>query len=165
MTVIFFIFAALAVLAALGVVLARNPLHSALSLIGTMVCLAVIYLLLHADFIAALQIAVYAGAVMMLMIFVVFLVDMGPDANDKRTNNLKLVGVFVGGLIVVTLAAVISIPTGVKGEMSEAFLMEHGTVQYISEQLFTNYLLPFELASILLLVGLVGAVALAKKKL
>jgi len=165
MTVMFFIFAALAVLGGLGVIIAKNPLHSALSLIGTMVSIAVIYILLHADFIAALQIAVYAGAVMMLIIFTIFLVDMGPGTNDKRTNSLGILGLIVGGLVFIAIALFVRMPTGGKGEMTQAMLEKTGTVQYIAEQLFTNYLLPFELASILLLVGLVGAVALAKKKL
>ncbi|TLN19764.1 NADH-quinone oxidoreductase subunit J [bacterium] len=165
MMVIFYICAFLAVLSSLGMLIARHPLHSALCMIGTMVSLAVIFLLNHADFIAVLQIAVYAGAVMMLMIFVVFLVDAKSKQSPVRFGSFKGIGIVMGGIIVATLAAFTGKPLLASGDMTEAALLKQGSVEFLADKLFGQYLLPFEAASILLLVGLVGAVALAKKKL
>jgi len=167
-TVLFFICAALAIVAALGVVTLRNPMHSALSMIATMVSLAVIYLLQKAEFIAAIQVSVYAGAVMMLIVYVIFLLDLKKESSLSTamfTQNRVIaagLGVLVLVVLMLPLAGTI---TGRKGDMTEAMLTRTGSVQYLADKLFTAYLLPFELASVLLLVGLVGAVALAKKKL
>jgi NADH-quinone oxidoreductase subunit J len=165
MIVLFYIFAALAVIAAVGVLISRQPLHSALCMLGTMVCLAVIFLLNHADFIAAVQIAVYAGAVMMLVIFVIFLIDLGQEADRKRANAFLGIGVLTGLMVFGVLAAFVRAPFTGRGDMSEAALLKQGSVEFLADKLFGPYLLPFEVASVLLLVGLVGAVALAKKKL
>jgi NADH-quinone oxidoreductase subunit J len=155
MTVLlFFVFAVLAVLGAIGVLTCRNPLHCAVSMVGTMVSLAVIYLLHHAEFIFAIQLMVYAGAVMMLVVFVIMLLDL--QREESLTAQLA------GSKFLVPLGARL---TGVIGDMSEAELVRTGSVEFIAAKLFGPYLLPFEVASVLLLVGLVGAVALAKKRL
>lgn len=167
-TILFFIAAVISVVAAIGVISARNPMHSAISMIATMVALAVIYLLNRAEFIAAIQISVYAGAVMMLIIYVVFLLDIRKEsdlATPLFTRN-KVVAGAIGGLVFIALLLPLAgTLTGRKSDMNEAMLVKTGSIQYLADKLFTTYLLPFELASILLLVGLVGAVALAKKKL
>ncbi len=164
---LFFIFAALAVLGGLGVLLCRNPIHSALSLVGTMVCLAVIYLLHDAEFIFAIQIMVYAGAIMTLMVFVIMLLDVRhEEAETARVTPAKVIGGVLTGLMVVLLLVPLAAGlTGRTGGMTEEVLARVGSVEYLAEKLFSAYLLPFEIASVLLLVGLVGAVTLAKKKL
>ena len=168
MTVLLFcIFAALAVLGAVGVLACRNPLHCAVCMVGTMVSLAVIYLLHHAEFIFAIQLMVYAGAVMMLVVFVIMLLDLRREESlTARLAGSKLFGFVVSAL----LFALLLVPlagrlTGMKGDMSEAELVRTGSAEFIAEKLFGPYLLPFEAASVLLLVGLVGAVTLAKKRL
>lgn len=163
----FFLFAGLAVLAALGVLACRNPLHSALCLVGMMVSLAVIYLLHHAEFIFAIQIMVYAGAVTTLIVFVIMLLDIRKEeAQAARLSGSKLFGLLLSGLLAVLLLVPLGARlTGLTGTMTEQALMEQGSVEVVAEQLFGPYLLPFEVASVLLLVGLVGAVTLAKKKL
>jgi len=163
----FFLFAGLAVLGALGVLTCRNPLHSALCLVGMMVSLAVLYLLHHAEFIFAIQIMVYAGAVTTLIVFVIMLLDIRTEeAQTARLAASKLFGLLMAGLLFVLLLVPLGARlTGVTGTMTEQALMEQGSVELIAEQLFGPYLLPFEVASVLLLVGLVGAVTLAKKKL
>jgi NADH-quinone oxidoreductase subunit J len=163
----FFVFAAVAVLAAIGILLCRNPLHSALCMVSTMVCLAGIYLLHHAEFIAFVQIMVYAGAVMMLVVYVIMLLDLRhEEAMAARITGGK---VFMGALSVVLFLALVfplaARLTGAQGDMTEAALAKTGSVELIADKLFGPYLLPFEIASVLLTVGLVGAVALAKKKL
>jgi NADH-quinone oxidoreductase subunit J len=163
----FFLFAALAVLAALGVLLCRNPLHSALFLVSTMVSLAAIYLLHHAEFIAAIQIMVYAGAVMMLVIYVIMLLDLRQEGS--RTSPLtvtKFFGLGIGALLFLGLLFPVGARlSGTKADMSREALASVGSVQFIADKLFGPYLLPFEIASLILTVGLVGAVTLAKKKL
>jgi NADH-quinone oxidoreductase subunit J len=168
MTVLlFFVFAVLAVLGAIGVLTCRNPLHCAVSMVGTMVSLAVIYLLHHAEFIFAIQLMVYAGAVMMLVVFVIMLLDL----QREESLTAQLAGSkFFGFVLAAVLFALLLVPlgarlTGVIGDMSEAELVRTGSVEFIAAKLFGPYLLPFEVASVLLLVGLVGAVALAKKRL
>ncbi len=164
---IFFVFAAFAVLGGIGVLLARNPIHSALSLVGTMVSLAGIYLLHHAEFIFAIQLMVYAGAIMTLIVFVIMLLDVRhEEAETERLGFAKVFGMVMAGLMVVVLLVPLAGGlTGKPGGMTEEVLARVGSVEFLSEKLFTTYLLPFEIASVLLLVGLVGAVALAKKRL
>ncbi|RMG93830.1 MAG: NADH-quinone oxidoreductase subunit J [Candidatus Dadabacteria bacterium] len=163
----FFVFAAFAVLGGIGVILARNPIHSALSLVGTMVSLAVIYLLHHAEFIFAIQLMVYAGAIMTLIVFVIMLLDIRQEeAEPERLAFGRVIGMVLAGLMVVVLLVPVGAGLmGKPGDMTEEVLARVGSVQFLSEKLFTGYLLPFEIASVLLLVGLVGAVALAKKRL
>ena len=165
--VLFFVFGGLAVLGALGVLACRNPIHSAMSLVGTMVSLAVIYLLHHAEFIFAIQLMVYAGAVMMLVVFVIMLLDIQRESTPgPRLSGGKIIGLVWAGLLFVLLVVPLGARlTGAVGPMTVDTLMEVGSVEYLAGELFTTYLLPFEAAGILLLVGLVGAVALAKKKL
>ncbi|HSH69093.1 MAG TPA: NADH-quinone oxidoreductase subunit J [Deferrisomatales bacterium] len=165
--ILFFLFGGLAVAAAVGVLVCRNPLHSAMCMIGTMVSLAAIYLLHHAEFIFVIQIMVYAGAVMMLVVFVIMLLDL---EKEERTSLVLTPGKFValalGGLLAVLLLLPLTVRmTGVSGDMTVDALVAQGSVEFLADKLFSQYLLPFEVASVLLLVGLVGAVTLAKKKL
>ena len=165
--ILFFLFGGAAVAAAVGVLICRNPIHSAMCMIGTMVSLAAIYLLHHAEFIFVIQIMVYAGAVMMLVVFVIMLLDLQKEERmSLALTPGKFVGVALGGMLTVLLLLplVTGLP-GVKGDMSVDALVEQGSVEFLAEKLFTQYLLPFEVASVLLLGGLIGAVTLAKKKL
>lgn len=164
---LFFVFAALAVAGGLGVVLCRSPIRSAMSLVGTMVALAVIYLLHHAEFIFVVQLMVYAGAVMMLVVFVIMLLDVRAEGEIRGAlTGSKAFGLVLGGLFFVILLVPLAAQlTGLKGDMSTDALVRIGNVEFLAGKLFGEYLLPFEIASILLLVGLVGAVTLAKKRL
>ena len=165
--ILFFLFGGLAVAGAVGVLVCRNPLHSAMCMIATMVSLAAIYLMHHAEFIFVIQIMVYAGAVMMLVVFVIMLLDL---QQEERTSLAltpgKFVAVALGGLLAVLLLLPLAAKmTGVSGDMTVDALVAQGSVEFLADKLFSEYLLPFEVASVLLLVGLVGAVTLAKKKL
>jgi NADH-quinone oxidoreductase subunit J len=164
---LFYLCALLAIAGGLGVIGCKNPVHSALCMIGCMVSLAIIYLLHNAEFIFAIQLMVYAGAVMMLIIFVIFLLDVRDEEKMRtRLKGIKVVSVAAGGLIFLALMVpVAGSVTGKKGAMTDGAIKSIGSVELLAEELFTNYLLPFEVASLVLLVGLVGAVMLAKKKL
>lgn len=166
-TLLFLALAALAVLAALGVVALRNPLHSALCMLANMVALACLYVLHRAEYVWIFQIMVYAGGVMMLVIFVIFLLDIRKETADrKETAGKKVIATVVGAAVVLALLLPLGAKlTGRMGTTTDALFGTSEGLEHFARQLFGTYLLPFELASLLLLVGLVGAVTLAKKKL
>jgi len=154
-----------AILAALGVVLCASPIYSALYLIGHMVCLALLFLLYNAEFIAAVQVVVYAGAVMILFLFIIAL--LGAKKEELKLTDITfekfLAGSFVGTLfceLLMTLAVGETRP--VTGEMTPEVLQQVGSAKAIGLSLFSKHLIPFELASILLLVATVGVICLAK---
>ena len=168
--VIFFVFAALALVSALGVVLARNPVHSALLLVVTLVSVAVFFLQQDADLLAAVQIIVYAGAIVVLFLFVIML--LGVDRSDtlrdpvryQRSTALALGAIllaeliFLGGNTWATGAA----PDGhvpIRGGGAEF----GNNVERVARTLFTNYLWPFELVAALLVLAVVGSVVLARR--
>ena len=164
--VLFYIFAAVAVIMAVMLICSRNAVYSALYLIVTLFSLACIFLLLHAEFIAAIQILVYAGAIMVLFLFVIMLLNIG---REKRTP-IKLKGQKAVGLILsLGLLAVLYVRTrGVSdpqpiGPYSPEKLAEIGNVKAIGRLLFTDYLFQFEVTSILLFVAIIGAVVLARR--
>ncbi len=154
-----------AVLAALGVVLCASPIYSALYLIGNMVCLALLFLLYNAEFIAAVQVVVYAGAVMILFLFIIAL--LGAKKEDFKPTEITfekfLAGSFVGTLfaeLLMTLATGKTKP--ITGDVTPEVLKEVGSAKAVGLTLFSRHLVPFELASALLLVATVGIICLAK---
>jgi NADH-quinone oxidoreductase subunit J len=161
--VLFYLMGGLAVLSALAVVTMRHPIHSAFALIATLFFLAGIFVLLDAHFIAAIQVIVYAGAVMVLFTFVIMLLNLSPkELGPGRITGSKVLGVillgFAGYAIVHAFAgaALASAP-----EPAATF----GTVEQVGRLLFKKYLFPFEMVSVLLLAAVLGAVVLAKKRL
>jgi NADH-quinone oxidoreductase subunit J len=160
--VLFFVFAGLAVIGALMMIFLREPIHSALALILVMVCLAVLYLLLGAEFIAAVQIIVYAGAVMVLFVFVIMLLNAG---EEERTNISKLahyVGWPLGIFLTVELVYwMLRVPLGTRTSTPE--VVAGDPTRDLSMLLFKSYLFPFEITSILILIALIGALVLAKR--
>ena len=165
-TILFYLFAALLLGSALFVVLNRHPVYSVVMLVFAFANLAGIYFLLEAYFIGILQILVYAGAIMVLFLFVVLLLDVSPDQPRARWVQLDrwwfggISGVFVLSLIAVVIRGVRSLPAG-GSELESGF----GDISQIAEALFTRYLLPFETAALLLTVALIGTVFLAKRRI
>ncbi len=167
-TVMFFLFAGLAIGSALAMVAQRNPLYSAISLVGVFIALAGLYLTLAAPFIAAVQIIVYAGAIMVLVIFVIMLLNV--EEEDKRPLRLRYL-VPVAILLAAVLfaeAAFIFYFVNEAGPVLQAPATANaaasvGQTASIGTGLFTTYLLPFEITSILLLMALVGAMTLARR--
>jgi len=159
-TFLFYLFAVLTVVAAAGVIAARSPIYSAMSLVGTFFCLAGIYVLLLAHTIAVLQVLVYAGAIMVLFLFVIMLLSLGEAVGPAKVTfprvvgGLAATGLFVG-LVVATKPFV-----PIAAEPAANF----GTLQSIGAQLYTQWLAPFEAVSLLLLVAMVGAVVVAKSR-
>lgn len=158
--VIFVPNAMLAVLGGVAVVVAREPVHSAIALLVVLVSLALTYLTLAAQFIAALQVIIYAGAIVVLFLFVIMLLRArsGESPVENLTRQRPAVAVFaalyLGALVLAALAA-----AGPFGPIPEGF----GTAQKVGEALFVTYLLPFELASLILLVGIIAATVLGQR--
>jgi NADH-quinone oxidoreductase subunit J len=163
---IFLFLAAVAVFAAFNVILQRNPIYSALALIVTMCALAGTFLLLDAQFVAAMQVIVYAGAVMVLFVFVIMLLNVRTEeARQDRVKYLKLVTplLFVALLGEVFFVAR-SVTTAPPPLVTKAGEHPYGTIENIGEAMFSNYLFPFEATSVLILMAMVGALVLARKR-
>jgi NADH-quinone oxidoreductase subunit J len=162
---IFFLFASIAVFCAISLVAQTHPIASALSLIGVMGSLAVLYLQLGGEFIAAAQVIVYAGAIMVLFVFVIMLLNAGAEGASLQISNFaKYVGIFLLaaflGLISFVIQAMLPKTEGV---VFGAF--HGGTALNIGRKLFTVYLLPFEVTSVLILIAILGAMVLARKEI
>jgi NADH-quinone oxidoreductase subunit J len=162
--ILFLIFAVIAVVAAINVVVQTHPISSAVSLIGVMGSLAILYLLLGAEFIAAAQVIVYAGAVMVLFLFVIMLLNAGAESHTGRSFMASLLGAPV---LIILLAALTYIVQRIYPRGTEVHFggFTGGTAQAVGRALFTTYLLPFEITSILILIAIVGAIVLARKEI
>ncbi len=164
--IFFYILAIVAVGSALGVIFNRNVVHSALSLLVNFCTVAIFYFMLNAQFLGVVQILVYAGAVVVLILFVVMLLgaELGEQVPAWVTpQTLLMVGL---SLILLTVigSAVFEYPVqGTHGNLTTAAVLQYGQVELIGAALFTDYLLPFELAGVLLLVGIVGVIWLGRK--
>jgi NADH-quinone oxidoreductase subunit J len=158
--VLFFVLAGIAVGAALGVVLARQSDHSALFLLLNFVALAAIYVTLNAPFLAAVQVIVYAGAIVVMFLFVVIMLNVAHRERPEARMGQRYVGLLLGVLL---LAG--SIYVVVSNPQLPPELTRSDNVAAVGEALFTGYLLPFELAGLLLLIGVVGAVVLGKREM
>ncbi|HEX4310039.1 MAG TPA: NADH-quinone oxidoreductase subunit J [Acidobacteriaceae bacterium] len=159
---LFIVFAGLCVAGALNLLLQRHPINSALSLIVVMSSLAVLYLLLGAEFLAAAQVIVYSGAIMVLFTFVIMLLNAG---KEERTHGSKLAYIagFPGAAALLGLLTFIFLSH--RSEFGQARLGEYlATTSDLSKVLFTDLLLPFEVTSVLILIAILGAVALARKE-
>jgi NADH-quinone oxidoreductase subunit J len=161
--VTFWVFAIPLVVSAGGVVIARNPVYAAMNLVAAFFFLAGIYVLLVAHLIAVMQILVYAGAVMVLFLFVIMLLSIGDEhLGTERYKAMQLVGVLGAVMLVAVIAAAVAqAPLGDAASLSADF----GTVKAVGKVLFTDFILPFEATSLLLLVAIVGAVVVAKEKI
>lgn len=162
--IFFAVLSALAIASAIAVIGSRNPVASAMALVFHFFMLAGLYLTLHAQFIAVIQILVYAGAIMVLVVFVIMLLNLRNEEDLKEKLNFrKWVGLALSGAFAVQLAAALLVNyTG--REILPASSFNNGTAQAIGKELFTNYLFPFEAISLLLLAAIVGSVVLAKRK-
>ena len=170
MDLLFFaIFAFIAVVCAINVVVQRHPISSALSLVGVMASLAVLYLLLGGEFIAMAQIIVYAGAVMVLFVFVIMLLNSDVPSFDLGRTHLWLKILGAGASLALFALFIRAFQTSGAPAISgpatpNAIEAAGGNTKVLSQMMFSEYILPFELTSVLLLGAIVGAVAIAKRK-
>ncbi|MCW5980236.1 MAG: NADH-quinone oxidoreductase subunit J [Bryobacteraceae bacterium] len=161
---LFLIFAAIAVACGVNVVVQRHPITSAISLIGVMGSLAALYLLLGGEFIAAVQVVVYAGAIMVLFVFVIMLLNAGAEGRSGRSWPVRLLGIPFLVLLLGLLSFVVQ-AYAPKTDRVVFGAFTSGGPRDIGKLLFTEYLLPFELTSVLILIAIAGAVVLARKEI
>ena len=163
MTLLFYSVACLTIISALFVVLNRNPVYSAVMLVLCFFSIAILYLLLEAYFVAVLEIIIYAGAIMVLFLFVIMLLDLGREAALPKLKILdKALSLF---LVVIIFLGILSLTMWDGGDLHQTLNPSSvGDITAVGKALFTDFLLPFEVASLLLLVALIGTVYLAKKR-
>lgn len=163
-TILFIIFAIVAIVCAFNLVLQKHPISSALSLIGVMGALAVLYLLLGAEFIAMAQMIVYGGAVMVLFVFVIMLLNAGTEKTSSKSWFAQIAGLPLLLAFVALLGFLVRrfLPRMPRVEFGAWY---GGTAERVGQVLFTDYLLPFEIVSILILIAILGAVVLAQKEM
>jgi NADH-quinone oxidoreductase subunit J len=163
--ILFFVCAAVAIVGAVLLIVAREPIHSALALILVMIALAVLYLLLGAEFTATVQIIVYAGAVMVLFVFVIMLLNAGAEERTNYSKIAKFVGLPLGAFLLLEVTHWMWRSAIGATVANGAGAVNQGAVSTVdlSKLLFQNYLFPFEATSILILVAILGALVLAKR--
>jgi NADH-quinone oxidoreductase subunit J len=163
---LFFVLAIPLVLSAIGVIVNPHPIRSALCLVMTLFILAVMFLFLDAHLVGALQIIVYAGAIMVLFLFVIMLLNLQRETTEGHGRNMVALSTITGSLFAVVLAYSLGRSSGgVPGPGMDAAPPDtFGSTAALGARLFTHYVLPFEITSILLLVAVIGAVVIAKRK-
>jgi len=167
-TVLFYVFATLAIGASIGVVVARSPIGSLLFMVTALGAIAATFVLMEAHFLAAVQIIVYAGAIMVLFLFVIMLLNLGHDyERDLKGGGFAVLSFAVVGGMAGLLARQLQGAGGdapaLGAQQIQAAVAEYGAVGAIARPLYTTYVVPFEITGILLLVAIVGAVVLAKR--
>ena len=161
--IIFLVLAGLAIFSALAVIFAKSPVYSVLALIVTFFSVAGHFVLLNAQFLAIVNIIVYAGAIMVLFLFVIMLLNLNKDSEPNKPMLLKVIGLIASGLLLVTLVGAVKGTTMANGTALTG--TDIGSVEKLGEVLFSNFLLPFEISSVLFLSAMIGAVMLGKKNL
>lgn len=160
---IFGILSFLAIMFALMVVFSRNPVNSVLYLVLTFFCVAGHYLLLNAQFLAVVHIVVYSGAIMVLFLFVIMLMNLNENTEPQRTWLTKIIAGVAGGLLLFVLVG--SLKGAEKLQLASYGASQIGLVKNLGKVLFSEFLFPFEIVSVLLLAALVGAIMIGKKEI
>ena len=163
-TFFFYLLSGLAILSGLLVITRKNAVHSALALILSLLCVAGLYLMLYAPFVAGVQIILYAGGIMVLFLFVIMLVNLERSEKEKQFNQQ-----WIAGLLAAVVLGALFVSIYWKGHALFAAeippFVETQNTQKVGEMLYGNYMFPFEIASLLLLVAIIGAVVMAKKRI
>jgi NADH-quinone oxidoreductase subunit J len=160
---LFLFLAVVAIFSALAVIFSKNPVYSVLYLIITFFAIAGHFVLLNAQFLAIVNIIVYAGAIMVLFLFVIMLLNLNHKSEPQKPFYIKLAACIAGGLLLVTLVGAIRGSSSQNGDQLVG--TDIGSVEKLGQVLFTNFLLPFEISSVLFLSAMIGAVMLGKKNL
>ncbi|MBF0278669.1 MAG: NADH-quinone oxidoreductase subunit J [SAR324 cluster bacterium] len=167
MLLTFYILGTVSVLSALGVLVCRSPVYSAMSLVCSFFCLGGIYILMNVEFVAVIQILVYAGAILVLFLFVIMLLNIVPTGESVRFNLPVLIafGIAVGLFAQISGLFLGDIQFGPKDVYTAEAISEEGSIGLIGRLLYGEFVLPFEAISILLLVAVIGAVIIGKRRL
>jgi NADH-quinone oxidoreductase subunit J len=162
---LFWFLSFLAIFSAIGMIVSKNPVYSVLSLIVTFFAIAGHYFLMGAQFLAAVHIIVYAGAIMVLFLYVIMMLNLNKLEEEKRSLFSKALGVTAGGLLMLVLISAVHRMDELHAITPAPYSGDIGITQTLGKVLYTEFLLPFELASVLFLGAMVGAVYLSKKEL
>src|SRR5690554_1438641 len=158
--VLFWFLSLWAIVAAIFVVLSRNPVNSVLCLILTFFAISGHYILLNAQFLAIVNIIVYAGAIMVLFLFVIMLMNLNADTEPQKNRLTQLAGIISGGILFLVLLSALRVSTP---RTVDPVPLEIGLIKNLGQTLFTQFVLPFELSSLLFLSAMIGAVVIGKK--
>ncbi len=162
--IIFWILSVLALVSGLMVIFSKNPVYSVLWLISLFFAISGHYILMNAQFLAIVNIIVYAGAIMVLFLFVIMLMNLSATAEPKKKVWMKFTGVISGGLLLWILLSVVRSSIDMRGKIAEVKTGDIGLVENLGKVLFTEYAVPFEICSVLFLSAMVGAVVIGKKE-
>ena len=160
---LFWFLSVVALFSALMVITSKNPVHSVLWLIATFFAISGHYILLNAQFLAIVNIIVYAGAIMVLFLFVIMLMNLNKETEPQKNRWLKIAGAISGGSLLLVLVAALK-NSDIRGQQALVNEGSIGLIRNLGKELFTNYVVPFEISSILFLSAMVGAVVIGKKE-
>jgi len=160
--ILFYFLSAMALGSAIMLVISKNPVHSVLWLIVTFFAISGHYILMNAQFLGIVNLIVYAGAIMVLFLFVIMLMNLNSDTEPKKNKWLRLAGIVAGGCLMLVLVAALK-DADQKGQMVNYGSGEIGLIKNLGTVLFTEYVIPFEISSVLFLSAMVGAVVIGKK--
>lgn len=160
--ILFYFLSALALGSAIMVVLSKNPVHSVLWLIVTFFAISGHYIMMNAQFLGIVNLIVYAGAIMVLFLFVIMLMNLNADSEPQKNKWLRLAGMVAGGCLLLVMVAALK-KAEVNGMNTELNTGDIGLINNLGKVLFTDYVVPFEISSILFLSAMVGAVVIGKK--
>jgi NADH-quinone oxidoreductase subunit J len=161
--ILFWVLSVLALFSALMVITSKNPVYSVLWLIMVFFAISGHYFLLNAQFLAIVNIIVYAGAIMVLFLYVFMLMDLRKNTEPRKNRWIKLVGAIAGGCLLLVLVGALR-NVDIKNQVAEVNTGNIGLIRNLGKELFTNYVVPFEISSILFLSAMVGAVVIGKKE-
>ncbi len=162
-TAIFFFLAFVAIFCAILVITSKNPVYSCLYLVLTMFCIAGNYVLLNAQFLAVVQLIVYAGAIMVLFLFTIMLLNLNNDSEKHKSLLLKFLGAIGGGTILLAVVIALKKTTLDAAPMVIPNTTQVGMIENLGKFLFTDYVFPFEAISLMILAAMIGAVVLGKR--
>ena len=160
---LFWFLSVVALFSALMVITSKNPVHCVLWLIATFFSISGHYILLNAQFLAIVNIIVYAGAIMVLFLFVIMLMNLNKETEPQKNRWLKMAGAIAGGCLLLVMVAALR-NSDIKQQAALVNEGNIGLIQYLGKELFTNYVVPFEISSVLFLSAMVGAVVIGKKE-
>ena len=163
MLALFYLLAAISVISALFVVGARNPVNSVIALVVCFLSIAGHYILLNAQFLAMVHVIVYTGAIMVLFLFVIMLMNLNKESEPRKSRWLKIAGAIAGGCLLLVLVAALK-DSAVDGQVATVNQGNIGLIKPLGKELFTTYVVPFEISSVLFLSAMVGAVVIGKKE-
>lgn len=161
--ILFWFLSVLAIFSAIMIVISRNPVHSVLWLIITFFAISGHYILLNAQFLGIVNLIVYAGAIMVLFLFVIMLMNLNASVEPQKNKWLKLAGIVAGGTLMLVMVAALKTAEK-KGALVQAETGDIGLIKNLGKALFTDYVVPFEVSSVLFLSAMIGAVVIGKKE-